>query len=76
MILKTGAPGTGVIAGASVRAVMDVCGIKDIRTKCIGSNTAQNVLRATIAGLLNLEDPETIAAIRGVQVDQMGYKPF
>ena len=76
VILKTGAPGTGVIAGASVRAVMDVCGIKDIRTKCIGSNTAQNVLRATIAGLLNLEDPETIAAIRGVQVDQMGYKPF
>lgn len=76
VILKAGAPGTGVIAGASVRAVMDVCGIKDIRTKCIGSNTAQNVLRATIAGLLNLEEPETIAAIRGVEVDQMGYKPF
>ncbi len=76
VILKPGAPGTGVIAGASVRAVMDVCGITDIRTKCIGSNTAQNVLRATIAGLLDLSDPETVAAMRGVSVEEMGYKPF
>jgi small subunit ribosomal protein S5 len=76
VILKPGAPGTGVIAGASVRAVMDVCGITDIRTKCIGSNTAQNVLRATIAGLLELNDAETIAAMRGVNVEEMGYKPF
>lgn len=76
VILKPGAPGTGVIAGASVRAVMDVCGITDIRTKCIGSNTAQNVLRATIAGLLDLNDPESVAAMRGVSVEEMGYKPF
>jgi small subunit ribosomal protein S5 len=76
VIMKPGAPGTGVIAGASVRAVMDVCGIKDIRTKCIGSSTAQNVLRATLAGLLGLEDPEVIAAVRGLKVDEMGYHPF
>ncbi len=76
VILKPGGPGTGVIAGASVRAIMDVCGIKDIRTKCIGSSNAQNVLRATIAGLLSLEDPETVAAIRGVKVEEMGYHPY
>jgi small subunit ribosomal protein S5 len=76
VIMKPGAPGTGVIAGASVRAVMDVCGIKDIRTKCIGSSTAQNVLRATLAGLLGLEDPEVVAAVRGLKVDEMGYHPF
>ncbi|MFO0417508.1 MAG: 30S ribosomal protein S5 [Pseudomonadota bacterium] len=76
VIMKPGAPGTGVIAGASVRAIMDVCGIKDIRTKCIGSSTAQNVLRATIAGLLDLEEPEVVAAIRGLKLEEMGYSPF
>jgi small subunit ribosomal protein S5 len=74
--MKPGAPGTGVIAGASVRAVMDVCGIKDIRTKCIGSSTAQNVLRATLAGLLGLEEPEVVAAVRGIKLEEMGYHPF
>ncbi len=76
VILKPGGPGTGVIAGASVRAIMDVCGIKDIRTKCIGSSNAQNVLRATMAGLLSLEDPETVAAVRGVKIEEMGYHPY
>jgi small subunit ribosomal protein S5 len=76
VILKPGGPGTGVIAGASVRAIMDVCGIKDIRTKCIGSSNAQNVLRATMAGLLGLEDPEIVAAVRGVKVEDMGYHPY
>jgi small subunit ribosomal protein S5 len=76
VILKPGSPGTGVIAGAAVRAVMDACGIKDIRTKCIGSSTAQNVLRATIAGLLGLEEPEVVAAVRGLKLEDMGYRPF
>jgi small subunit ribosomal protein S5 len=76
VIMKPGAPGTGVIAGASVRAVMAGCGITDIRTTCSGSSTAQNVLRATLAGLLGLEDPEVIAAVRGLKVDEMGYHPF
>jgi small subunit ribosomal protein S5 len=55
---------------------MDVCGIKDIRTKCIGSTTAQNVLAATIAGLLGLEEPEVVAAVRGVRLEEMGYHPY
>ena len=76
VIMKPGAPGTGVIAGASVRAIMDVVGIKDIRTKCIGSSTAQNVLRATLAGLLGLEEPEVVAAVRGLKIEEMGYAPF
>lgn len=76
VIMKPGSPGTGVIAGATVRAVMDVCGIKDIRTKCIGSSTAQNVLRATLAGLLGLEEPEVVAAVRGLKLEEMGYHPF
>jgi len=76
VIMKPGSPGTGVIAGASVRAVMDVCGIKDIRTKCIGSSNAQNVLRATVAGLLALEDPEVVSAVRGVALEEMGYHPY
>ena len=76
VIMKPGSPGTGVIAGASVRAVMDVCGIKDIRTKCIGSSNPQNVLRATIAGLLGLEDPEVVSAVRGVKLDEIGYHPY
>jgi small subunit ribosomal protein S5 len=76
VILKPGSPGTGVIAGAAVRAIMDACGIKDIRTKCIGSSTAQNVLRATIAGLLDLEEPEVVAAVRGLKLEDMGYRPF
>jgi small subunit ribosomal protein S5 len=76
IVMRPGAPGTGVIAGATVRAVMDVCGIKDIRTKCIGSTTAQNVLAATIAGLLGLEEPEVVAAVRGVRLEEMGYHPY
>jgi small subunit ribosomal protein S5 len=76
VILKASAPGTGVIAGAAVRAIMDVIGIKDIRTKCIGSSNAQNVLRATIEGLIGLEEPEVVAAIRGVKLDEIGYHPF
>jgi small subunit ribosomal protein S5 len=76
IIMKPAGPGTGVIAGSAVRAVMDVCGIKDIRTKCIGSSNPQNVLQATIAGLLQLDDPESVAAIRGMRLEEMGYHPF
>ena len=76
IVMKPAAPGTGVIAGAAVRAVMDVCGIKDIRTKCIGSSNPQNVLRATLAGLLMLDEPESVASVRGVKLDAVGYHPF
>lgn len=76
LVLKPGGPGTGVKAGAVVRAVMDVAGIKDIRTKCIGSSNAQNLLLATMAGLMGLEEPEVVAAVRGVKLDEVGYHPF
>lgn len=76
IVMKPAAPGTGVIAGASVRAVMDVCGIKDIRTKCLGSTTPQNVVQATIAGFLMLEEPEVVASMRGIKLEDMGYHPY
>ena len=75
VLIKPAAPGTGVIAGSAVRAIMDVCGIKDIRTKCIGSTSPQNVLQGTIMGLLMLDDPEVVAGVRGIPLDQMGYQP-
>jgi small subunit ribosomal protein S5 len=76
VVMKPGSPGTGVIAGSAVRAVMDVCGIKDIRTKCLGSTTPQNVLEATVMGFLSLEEPEVIAAVRGVKLEEVGYQTY
>lgn len=65
-VLMMPAPeGTGVIAGGPMRAVMDVCGIRDIRTKSLRSNNPCNVVSATINGLASLRDVEQVAAIRG-----------
>ena len=71
VILKPAAPGTGVIAGGPVRAVVESAGIKDIRTKAWRSNTPCNVVRATLAGLTQLRTAEEVAAIRGKQVKEI-----
>ena len=71
VLLKPAAPGTGVIAGGPVRIIMEAAGIKDIRTKCLRSNTAVNVVAATFEGLKSLRTPEEVARTRGKSVDEI-----
>ena len=71
VLMKPAPQGTGVIAGGAVRAVLEVAGISDIRTKCLRSNNPCNVVRATMAGLRQLRSAEEVAAIRGKSVKEI-----
>ena len=71
VLMKPAAPGTGVIAGGPVRSIMEAAGVKDIRTKCLRSNTAVNVVAATFEGLKALRTPEEVARTRGKSVDEI-----
>ena len=71
VLLRPAAPGTGVIAGGPVRAVMECAGITDVLSKSMGSSTAVNMVRATVAALKQLEEPEEIAARRGLSLEEV-----
>ena len=72
--MKPASPGTGVIAGGGVRAVVEAAGIRDILTKSMGSANILNVVKATVQALSELQDPVEIANLRGVPLDRV--QPF
>src|SRR6188508_1544260 len=74
VLLRPAAPGTGVIAGGSVRPVLEVAGVTDILTKSIGTSNSHNVIHATVTALRALRSPEQVAKLRGKSTDELGAR--
>jgi small subunit ribosomal protein S5 len=71
VMLKPASPGTGVIAGAGVRAVLEVAGVQNVLTKCLGSRNSHNLVKATVDGLKRLRRASDVAAMRGLTLEEM-----
>lgn len=76
VMLKPASPGTGVIAGSTVRSVLERVGVSDILSKSFGSQNPHNVLGAVFDGLLKLESPEAVASRRNKNLDDLAYQPY